>query len=277
MDQLIIEQDGTVAGKIPIEDIGVLVVDNPAVIYTHGCLTRLLNNNSAVVFCGKTHHPDGLLLPLNANSEQSERFRIQIEASIPLKKQLWKQTVQAKIRNQADLLKELGEESDRLMDLAKQVASGDPSNIEARAARFYWPRLFGKEFRRERFGASPNHLLNYGYMVMRAAVARALVSSGLLPTLGIHHRNRYNAYCLADDILEPYRVFVDKVVFRLWEENQEISELNPSIKKSLLQVLVCDVKFKQSSRPLMVGLHQTTASLYKCFTGEQKTLEYPRL
>ncbi len=275
-DQLIIEQDGSLAGKIPVEDIGVLIIDNPAVLYTHGCLTALLKNNAAVILSAKNHHPAGLLLPLDTNSVQSERFQKQIEASVPLKKTLWKQTVQSKIKNQAQHLDEIGEESARLKELAKEVKSGDPSNLEAQAARYYWPRLFGREFRRERFGKTPNNLLNYGYMVLRAAVARSLVSSGLLPTLGIHHHNRYNAYCLADDIMEPFRPFVDKAAYKLMHK-EDCEILSKEMRQELLEVLTIDVCFEKETRPLTVGLHHTTASVYRCFAGEQKKIDYPVL
>ncbi len=276
-EQLVIEQDGALAGKIPVEDIGVLLIDNPAVLYTHGCLTTLLENNAAVILSGKNHHPAGLLLPLETNSVQSERFQKQIEASLPLKKNMWKQTVQSKIKNQANLLKETGGETTRLKELAKNVKAGDQGNHESQASRYYWPRLLGKDFRRERFGKAPNNLLNYGYMVLRAAVARSLVSSGLLPTLGIHHHNRYNAYCLADDIMEPFRPFVDKVVHQLFREEETCETLTKEMKQELLQVLTTDVHFEKETRPLSVGLHQTTASVYRCFAGEQKKIDYPLL
>jgi len=260
-----------------VEDIGVLIIDNPAVLYTHGCLTALLENNAAVILSTKNHHPAGLLLPLDTNSVQSERFQKQIEASIPLKKTLWKQTVQSKINNQARLLEETGGEPLRLKELSKEVKSGDTSNLEAQASRYYWPRLLGKEFRRERFGKSPNNLLNYGYMVLRAAVARSLVSSGLLPTLGIHHHNRYNAYCLADDIMEPFRPFVDRRVHQLNREEENPDILSKEIKQELLKILTEDVRFEKETRPLTVGLHQTTASVYQCFAGEKKKIDYPVL
>jgi len=275
--QLIIEQDGKAVGKIPVEDVGVLIVDHPAVVYTQGCLNALLENNAAVVVCGRNHHPSGILLPLDANSVQTERFKRQVEASTPLKKQLWRQTVRAKIANQARFLKLIGREPGKLLDLARQVKSGDPANLEAQAARHYWRQGFGEAFRRDRFGAPPNNLLNYGYMVLRAAVARALVSSGLLPTIGIHHHNRYNAYCLADDIMEPYRVFVDKAVRRIQEEQRNCNEVDKDIKKILLDVLVCDVRFDKEKSPLMVGLSTTSASLVRCFAGERKSVEYPEL
>lgn len=277
LDQLVVEQEGSVSGKIPIEDIGVLLVEHPAVLYTQGCLSELLANNAAVIVCGKNRHPNGLLLPLDTNELQSERFRHQIEASQPIKKQIWKQTIQAKIKNQAQLLNLIGQENGKLNDLAQKVQSGDSSNVEAQAARFYWPKVFGKKFRRDRSGPPPNNMLNYGYMVMRAAVARSLVSSGLLPTFGLHHKNRYNAYCLADDMLEPFRPFVDRIVVELYKECGEIEDLTSDIKQGLLKVLTVDVSFGKTKSPLMVGLHRTTASLYRCLAGQQKKMEYPTL
>jgi CRISPR-associated protein Cas1 len=274
--QLIIEQDGAVAGKVPIEDIGVLVIDNPAVQYTHTCMTALLENNSAVVVCGGDHHPAGLLLPLDTNSVQSERFKLQVKATVALKKRLWRQTVRQKITNQAGVLRDAGSVYLQLIELARRVKSGDTANMEGRAARIYWRSLFGSAFRRDRFGPCPNNLLNYGYMVLRAATARALVSSGLMPTFGIHHKNRYNAFCLADDIMEPYRVFVDKAVYSMYREG-DVSDLDKEIKRRLLAVLACDAEFDGGTGPLMAGLHRTTASLMRCFEGLQKEIEYPYL
>ena len=275
--QLIIEQNGDVVGKVPVEDIGILIIDHPAVLYTHIAITALVENNAAVIFSSKNHHPAGLLLPLDTNSVQSERFRHQIEASHPIKKRLWQLTVRAKIINQANLLSKRDVEYERLNALAKKVKSGDPKNIEAQAARFYWPRVFGEKFRRERRGPPPNNFLNYGYMILRAAVARSLVSSGLLPTLGIHHCNRYNAYCLADDVMEPFRPFVDLTVLKVLEKFDAVEDLTPKIKKVLLGILTQTVSYKDQTRPLMIGLHQTTASIYRCFSGEQKTIDYPVL
>ena len=277
LSQKTISKEGSLSGSIPIEDIGVLIIDNHGVVYTHACMTALLNNNTAVILSGNNHHPAGLLLPLDTNSVQSERFRYQIEASLPLKKQLWQQTVKSKIRNQAGLLKIIGEEHARLLAMIKEVKSDDTGNLEAQASRYYWCRLLGKEFRRDRFGEYPNNLLNYGYMVLRAAVARSLVSSGLLPTLGIHHRNRYNAYCLADDIMEPYRVFVDQIVYKLKKQYEGTISLTKELKKELLNILTGDVQFDDMKSPLIVGLHRTTASLYRCFSEEQKSIDYPSL
>ena len=200
---------------VPIEDVGVVVLEDRQITITNGALDALLKNNCAVVTCNEKHMPTGLLLPLEGHTLQSERFAQQIEASLPLRKQLWQQTVQAKIRNQGVLLKRLYSAENRcMMAWANDVKSGDSENLEGRAAAYYWKYMFPNDevFKRDREGDAPNNLLNYGYAILRAVVARALVASGLLPTLGIHHHNRYNAYCLADDIMEPYRPYVDEVV-----------------------------------------------------------------
>lgn len=190
---------------IPIEDIGLIILDHQQITISHGAIARLLQHNAALVTCNEKHMPTGMLLNLNGNSLQSQKFRAQIVASVPLQKQLWQQTIIAKIGNQAAHLKSMGADYPFLANLAKMVSSGDTENAEAKAASYYWKRVFPQlpEFTRERSGIPPNNYLNYGYAILRAVVARALVGSGLLPTLGIHHRNQYNSYCLADDVMEP--------------------------------------------------------------------------
>ena len=282
-DQFILrrgEGEDSLTDSIPIEDLGVLLVDHPQVTITGGLLAGLLEKNVAVITCNSIHHPTGLFLTLDGGVIQSERFREQIESSAPLKKQLWAQTVSAKISNQAILLERLGVEAANMHRWSKAVTSGDPKNLEARAAVFHWQNLFKwkiKGFIRERFGLPPNNILNYGYSLVRAAVARALVSTGLLPTLGIHHKNRYNAYCLADDIMEPYRPFVDELVCKIMQEEDDISELTPTLKKKLLALLTIDVKFEDRTSPLMIGLQRTTASLAECYGGEKRKILYPIL
>ena len=264
--------------SIPIEDIGVVILDNKQITITHGALGALLENNVAVITCDDHRMPVGLMLPLAGNTTQSERFRHQIEASLPLKKQLWQQTIQAKILNQSTvLLRQRGLECGNMEAWVKQVKSGDGDNLEARAAAFYWQNLFGniKGFNRDREGIPPNNMLNYGYAILRAVVARSLVGSGLLPTLGIHHHNRYNAYCLADDIMEPYRPYVDKLVAEIVDSGANISELTTEIKSKLLSIPVLDVVINGRRSPLMVGVGQTTASLYKCYSGEIRKIAYP--
>lgn len=265
---------------LPIEDIGVVVLDNKRITITTGVMDALLTNNCALITCDDRSLPVGLLLPLCGNTTQSERFRHQIEASLPLKKQLWQQTVQSKISNQAAVLQTCREvRVDCMRVWAKDVRSGDSDNLEGRAAAYYWKYLFGQHiegFIRDREGIPPNNLLNYGYAILRAIVARALVSSGLLPTLGIHHHNRYNAYCLADDIMEPYRPYVDEHVFRLVQcKGLPTAELTRDWKAELLSIPTLDVVIGGKRSPLMVAATQTTASLYKCFSGEQRKVVYP--
>lgn len=264
----------------PIEDIGVVVLDNKQITITQGALEAMLENNCAVITCDSNHMPVGLLLPLVGNTTQNERFRDQLDASLPLRKQLWQQTMQQKIRNQAAVLNLCSNAETKCMQAwANDVRSGDPDNYEARAAVYYWKNLFGHipGFIREREGVAPNNLLNYGYAILRAVVARSLVASGLLPTLGIHHHNKYNAYCLADDIMEPYRPYIDRLVYEITEQYGVDVELSKDIKTELLSIPTLDIVISGKRSPLMVGVAQTTASLYKCFSGELRKIAYPDL
>lgn len=268
----------------PIEDIGIVVLDCKQITITQGLLEALLENNSAVITCDNRSMPVGLMLPLCGNSVQSERFRDQIDASLPLKKQLWQQTIKAKIRNQAAILTHwTSKETGCMRRWENDVKSGDPDNLEGRAAAYYWKTLFSdfdelKDFTRDRDGIFPNNLLNYGYAVLRAVVARALVSSGMLPTLGIHHHNRYNAYCLADDIMEPYRPYVDEIVFAIVKEfDGKEQDMTKDIKAKLLSIPTTEVVINGKRSPLMVAASQTTASLYRCFNGELRRIAYPEM
>lgn len=263
---------------VPIEDIGVLILDHPQITITQNVLLKLLENNAAIITCNDKHHPVGLQLNLDGHTLQSEKFKAQIEASEPLKKQLWQQTIKAKITNQASVLKSWDLPYYELKSYTAKVLSGDSSNEEAQAARVYWNQLFSIEepfFIRERFGEFPNNFLNYGYAILRAVVARGLVASGLLPTLGIHHRNKYNAYCLADDVMEPYRPFVDDLVKQIIYEHPGETEITKTIKSMLLQIPVLDIIIDKNKSPLMVGLQRTTASLSACFDGKGKKILYP--
>jgi CRISPR-associated protein Cas1 len=279
-EQLVVEmQDSGEAKECPIEDIGLLILDHQQITLTQALLAKLLANNTAVITCDPTHHPSGMLFNLDGHTLQSQKFQAQIEASIPLKKQLWQQTVIAKIENQAVLLKIQRENEKLLLTYAGQVKSGDSENHEAKAAAYYWKHIFPDflEFRRERYGPPPNNLLNYGYAILRATVARSLTASGLLPTLGIHHRNQYNAYCLADDIMEPYRPFVDKVVCNIIRINGKFLEMTPKMKTELLGIPAMDVRIESQKSPLMNAVQRTTASLAKCYEGKARKLSYPEL
>ena len=266
----------------PIEDIGVVVLDNRRITITQGLLEALLENNCAVITCDNHSLPVGLMLPLYGNSTQNERFRYQLDASQPLRKQLWQQTIKAKIENQAAVLSACsGMPIKNMKRWADDVRSGDPDNAEGHAAAYYWRYFFNnitglENFTRNREGMAPNNLLNYGYAILRAVVARALVTSGLLPTLGIHHHNRYNAYCLADDIMEPYRPYVDELVFAIVkEQGVDNLQLTTTLKAQLLSIPTLDVVIGGKRSPLMVAATQTTASLYKCFSGELRRIAYP--
>ena len=265
---------------IPIEDIGVVLLDNKRITITSSALEALIENNSAVITCDSKNMPIGLLLHLCGNTTQNERFRMQVDASLPLKKQLWQQTIKQKISNQARLLSTYTNADVGCMYAwADKVRSGDPDNLEARAAAYYWKNIFTdiSDFVRGRDGEPPNNLLNYGYAILRAVVARSLVASGLLPTLGIHHHNRYNAYCLADDVMEPYRPYVDGLVLDIMCLTNDYSELTKDIKIRLLSIPVLDTTIGGKKSPLMIATQQTTASLYKCFSGEQRKMLYPEL
>lgn len=263
---------------IPIEDIGVVVLDNKQITITQGLMAALLDNNTAVVTCDSRRMPAGMLLPLEGNTLHNERFRNQIEASLPLRKQLWQQTVKAKIENQAFCLQKNTPKSHApLHVMARDVKSGDPDNYEAQAAVYYWKNIFTDkpDFIRAQEGPTPNNLLNYGYAILRAIIARALVGSGLLPVYGIHHHNRYNAFCLADDIMEPYRPFVDNLVIDVMERMEITEDLTTEIKREMLAIPVIDVMINSKRSPLMVAAAQTTASLAKCFSGELRKIAYP--
>lgn len=260
----------------PIEDIGFVVIENPQISISVPLLNELADNNVSVVFCDKKQMPKTMLLTLEGNTTQQESYKYQIDASAPMKKNVWKQLVESKIRNQALLLNKVGKKGDVLKQYYMNVKSGDTDNREGAAAREYWGRLFDDGFKREREGPPPNNLLNYGYTILRAAVARALIGSGLYPAFGVFHRNRYNAFPLADDVMEPYRPFVDEIVYHLYYDGA-VSELDNQSKGKLLRVLFSDVKMGKVTRPLENALSLTTASLLKMYKGETDKLSLPMI
>lgn len=261
---------------IPIEDIGYIVLDHPEIYLSIPALNLLINNNAAVIICNTNHLPNGMFLNLNSHHIQQEIFKNQIIASAPLKKQLWQQTIVEKITNQGLLLEKITNKKNNFTFLASKVLSGDTSNMEGVAAAFYWKVFFEQKFKRERFGDYPNNFLNYGYAILRAATARALSGSGLLNTLGIHHKSKYNAFALADDIMEPFRPLVDEKVAEIMQKYSD-KELNTAIKAELLQILTRTVYFKEEKSPLMVALQKTASSLQQCYTGNRKRIKYPKL
>lgn len=264
---------------IPIEDIGLIILDKCRITITQGLVDKLINNNVAILWCNNSHMPIALTLPMADNDTFSEKLKYQLQATEPLKKQLWKQTIEAKITNQAKVLDMLGYNGIELYKMAENVNSGDPENMEGRAAAKYWTTLL-KPFNvtRGQNEGPPNHMLNYGYAILRAIIARNLVGSGCLPVLGIHHHNKYNAYCLADDIMEPYRPFVDLMVFQHLKNAGKVPLiLDFEIKKLLLNIPQIDINIDGKYSPLMVGSQRTTASLVKCYMGESRKILYPKL
>lgn len=272
------EEKGKEEISVPLEDIGMVILDNPQITFTNALAMSLNENNSAVISCDSSHMPLGLMLPMFSNTVFSAKLHAQLQASIPLKKNLWKQTVAAKISNQAALLRKEGIDTKKMDFYLKKITSGDAGNVEGRAAAYYWDNLFGsKMFLRHRSGEPPNNLLNYGYAILRAIVARSIIASGLLPSLGIHHRNKYNPYCLADDIMEPFRPYADSLVLNIARETPSLEELTTEIKKKLLQIPVIDIVIDGKKSPLMVGIQRTTASLASCYEGETRKILYPEM
>lgn len=273
--QMVVElQD--VTRTLPIEDIGVVILDHKHITITHALIDALLANNVAIVTSNDKHLPVGLMLPLDGNTLQSERFRAQIDVSEPLKKQMWQQTIVAKILGQAHVLGIQHIEHSNMLKWAKDVRSGDTENMEARAAAFYWRNMFEKDvFIRDPQGLPPNNLLNYGYSIVRAMMARALVGAGLLPTLGIHHHSRYDAYCLADDIMEPYRPFVDMKVLETWSKGGVTSDISSEQKRELLGITTMDVNISGHRSPMMLAIQTTAQSVQKCFSGTARKIIYP--
>lgn len=276
--QLVVElkTDERQTHTVPIEDLGIVVLEHPQITITSSVLAHLLAQKVAVLSCDEYYLPSGMFLPLNGHSEQTERIRTQLSASAPLKKQLWQQTVRAKIQNQACVLKKLGLENKRLLKLQNDVLSGDSSNCEAIAASYYWDSIYGVQFTRSRGKQSPNGQLNYGYAILRSLVARALSASGIFPSIGINHRNKYNAFCMADDIMEPYRPYVDWIVLHL-PDIEDGDEMTREQKIELLKIPQMDVNIEGLKRPMFHAVSITTASLYRCFEGSQRKISYPEL
>ncbi|WP_291119669.1 type II CRISPR-associated endonuclease Cas1 [Flavobacterium sp. UBA6135] len=282
--QLVIKTE-TRETTVPVEDIGFLVIDNVETYISIPAMNLMIENNTAIIICNTNHLPNGMFLNLNSHHIQQEIFRNQIEASLPLKKQLWQQTINEKIKNQGILLQKITKKKNHFDYLASKVQSGDTTNMEGVAASQYWKTFFDPNdtelvnqinFKRERFGDYPNNFLNYGYAILRAATARALSGSGLLNTLGIHHKSKYNAFALADDIMEPFRPIVDEKVYELMNNYKE-QELNTQLKSEMLQILTRTVYFKEEKSPLMVALQKTASSLQQCYSGDRKKIKYPKL
>lgn len=273
--QMVIEREGEEDASVPIEDLGVLILEHPAISHTQGLLAACSANNVAVVLCGEKRLPAAVLLPLEGHSTHARILRSQISLSEPSRKRLWRAIVRAKIEAQAHALESAGEDGRTLRAMAARVKSGDPENVESQAARIYWPRLFGEEFRRGREKGGPNPLLNYAYAVLRAAAARAVAGAGLHPALGLHHRNQYDGLALADDLMEPLRPLADRKVCALWRASGGEADLSPETKRELLGVLGEDCRLGDRRLPLITALGLYAAGVRKAIEGEAKQVEIP--
>lgn len=286
LKQLVIKRENELTGEEevitrPIEDIGMMMIESGQVTLTSSLVSELIQNNIGVIFCDSKHMPANMILPLEAHTLQSEKSIAQIQASLPLKKQLWQQTVSAKILNQGAVLRQVtGLNVGNMIKWGSSVRSGDPENLEGRAAAYYWRNMFMESgrFRRDKDGEDDiNIFLNYGYAILRAIIARSIVGSGLTPLIGIHHSNKYNANCLADDIMEPYRPYVDLLVADMVLKQNLNNGLDKEAKKTLLTIPNLDVSFGKIRRPLLVAASITTSSLAKCFSKESRKVIYPRI
>lgn len=277
LKQLVIERPDHPKATLPIEDLGVVIVDDARASYTQAVFIELLEAGATVLVTGRNHLPVGMMLPLDAHHVQTERHRAQVEAGAPLKKRVWQTLVSAKIALQGEVLFQFTGADGGLGPMSKRVKSGDPDNLEAQAAQRYWPLLFGKEFRRDRDADNENALLNYGYAVVRAAAARAVVASGLIPSLGVFHRNRSNPFCLADDLFEPYRPYVDWRVKLLVQERsgEALSLDNRETRAALLSIFNETIVVGGRRMPLLVGVQISAASLARALTGGDRALALP--
>lgn len=276
-DQLIVELKNSERSShsLPIMDLGMVVLEHPQITLTSSVMEKFMEEKIALISCNNHYMPSGMFLPFDGNSEQTKVMLLQVDASAPLKKQLWQQTVKVKIENQAKVLARLGIENLRLLNLKDVVLSGDTTNCEGQAASYYWGKLYGETFTRSQERKTPNAQLNYGYAILRSMVARALTASGLHPSLGIFHRNKYNAFCLADDIMEPYRPFVDWQVIQLLQNGGLTSELTKEQKIELLKLPQLDISIGKITRPLYHAISSTTAGFCKCLKGDLRKIPYP--
>ncbi len=268
--------DDSKRNTAPIEDLGIVIAENQRIVFTIPLLNALADNNTIVILCDGHMMPNSIITGLHVNSTQSEVLRAQVSMiDSPTNKRIWKQIIEAKIRNQSLLLDKLGLDGASLKPMYSNVVSGDANNREGAAAKIYWRIIFSDNFSREREGNAPNNMLNYGYSILRSAVARALIGSGLNPSFGLFHRNRYNSMPLADDVMEPFRPFVDEIVYELYNNGE--TELTTEVKSHLVNVLSCDTQYGNIQRPLLLGLSMTTASLVKCYINKEKKLVLPKL
>ena len=273
--QLLIEQDHKQVGQIPIEDIGVLILEHSAICITQPLIIECQKNNTTIIFCDEKHLPYSTILPIvEGNNLHQKILNQQINITEPVRKNLWKQIIIQKIQNQASTLKQFNKPFARLEKLANEVKSGDKGNLEGLAAQYYWKALFGKDFVRNQNMDGVNAVLNYGYSIIRAMVARSIVASGLHPAIGLFHHNQYNGLCLADDLMEPFRPWVDAIAYKLYQQDNNI-KITQTIKIPFLNLTSQTIFMKNKNMPLMVAVHYLTADLKRNFAKESKKLTYP--
>jgi CRISP-associated protein Cas1 len=274
--QLLIDKKSKTVAQVVIEDLGVLILQHPAIVLTQQVIIACQKSKVVIVFCDDKHLPYSVILPIGeSHTLHNKILKQQIAVSEPTRKRLWKQIVQHKIKEQMKTLAILGKSTTRLERLVMQVKTGDSENCEALAAQAYWKLLFGEGFRRDVDLDGINSLLNYGYSIVRAVVARSICGAGLHPTLGLFHKNQYNALCLADDIMEPFRPWVDLIVYKIAMKG--VVKVNKHSKKELLGLLNENVRYEKRRMPLLVALHLLMAALKRCYINAQKDLFYPSL
>ncbi len=274
--QLLIEQNHQVIAQVPIEDIGALILEHSAINITQPLIIECQKHNASIIFCDEKHLPYSTILPLaEGNKLHQKILKQQINITEPVRKNLWKQVIQHKITNQANTLKRFDKPFMYLQKLSNEVKSGDTTNRESLAAQYYWRALFGKDFVRDQNADGVNAILNYGYAIIRAMIARGIVASGLHPAIGLFHHNQYNGLCLADDLMEPLRPWVDNVAYQLHQENANIS-ITQEVKTPFLNLISENVKFKNKQMPLMVSINYLMADLKRNFAKESKTIVYPK-
>lgn len=267
------EGDRRELGQVPLDDIAAVIANAHGLSYTNNLLVALAERKAPFVLCGSNHNAIGMLWPVEGNFQQAKRFDAQISAARPVHKRLWAEVVRCKLNQQAAALEAVGAPVAPLAALISKVRSGDPENVEAQGAKRYWGLLFGSEFRRDQDGSEINALLNYGYTVLRAATARAVIAAGLHPTLGLHHSNEGNPMRLVDDLMEPFRPVVDLHVWRLAQGGE--TSVDPDTKRSLVRTLYDDMQTNSGATPVMVCLQRLATSLAQVYLGEREKLDLP--
>lgn len=268
-----VSEDGAEIGRIPLDEIAAVLIHAHGTTCSASLLAELADRGAPVVFCAANHAPRSVLMPLDGHHAQGARLRAQWQAKAPLIKQAWKQVVIAKIQMQAAALEAHGQAHAPLEMMARKVSSGDSTNLEGQAARYYWPLMMGEDFRRNRNAPDINALLNYGYTVLRAATARAIVAAGLHPGIGLHHSHRGNAFALADDLMEPFRPLVDCAVLGLAARNG--TEVDTEAKQALARLIALDLPLGDGQSPVSVALSKLTTSLGQSFEKSKLTLALP--